>query len=146
MKAPVAGLARYGSHASGCVRLSWTWPTSLSPRRADRPVLQGVDVDAVAERRDLGRHLPRGLLQRVRPAGHERLLGHPDHRRLDLAGDLRQVVGVDQHVAPADVHLVGQRDRHRLGRERDLQLAVVGHDRLDAAPLARGENHHLVEL
>jgi hypothetical protein len=50
-------------------------------------VLERIDVDLVARRRDARRHGARADLQQVRAAGKHRLLVHPDDRRLELVRD-----------------------------------------------------------
>ena len=49
-----------------------------------------------------------------------------------------------QHFASGHINLVFQSQRYRLRREGIIQLAVVGHDALDARLLARRQCHHLV--
>ena len=56
------------------------------------------------------------------------------------------ISGPDQHVAAADVDFIFQRQRDRQRRKRFFQFAVEGHDRLDAAGLARRQGHHFVAL
>ena len=54
------------------------------------------------------------------------------------------VVGPRDHVAAADVDLVGQRERHRLPGDGELEIAVVGHDPRDLAGLAGRQGDDLV--
>ena len=88
----------------------------------------------------------RRLLEPVLLAGHQRLFGHPDDRRLELLLDSRHVARPHDHVAAADVDFVVERERDRLRRERFVQLAVERDDRLHAARLPRRQRHDLVAL
>ena len=58
---------------------------------------------------------------------------HPDDVRLELVGDLGRVVGRGDHVAAADVDLVGERERDRLAGDRLVEVAVEGDDPRDRA-------------
>jgi hypothetical protein len=69
----------------------------------------------------------------IRLAGVERRLAHPDDHRVEAVRDLRRVGRVRQHVAAADVYLVGQAQHDRLRREGLVELAVVGVDGADLA-------------
>ena len=71
-----------------------------------------------------GADRPRAELEQVRASGRHRLLGHPDDVRLELVGRRRRVLGRDDHVAAADVDLVGQGDRDRLAGDGLWQVAV----------------------
>ena len=64
--------------------------------------------------------------------------------RLELVGHLRRVVGGRDHVAAADVDLVGQGERDRLAGDGLLQVAVEGDDPRDGALTARGQTPHAV--
>ena len=61
-----------------------------------------------------------------------------------MAPDVRQVVGVDNHLAAADVDFVLQGDGDGLWRESLAQLAFIGHDALNAALFHAGQRHHFV--
>jgi hypothetical protein len=94
-------------------------------QRLGGEVLERVDVDQVLRRGDRGAERARAELDQVRAARQQRLLAHPDHVRLELVGEAGRIVGGADHVAAADVDLVGegQRDglavrRPRAGRRR----------------------------
>ena len=55
--------------------------------------VERVDVELVLDRRDRGRDRLRPDAHEIRAAAQERLLRHPDDRRLELVADLRGRVG-----------------------------------------------------
>ena len=93
-------------------------PMSLSSSFSAASVLEGVDVDLVLERADGGRDGARADLHQVGAARQHRLLVHPHERRLELVGDLRRGIGGGQHVAAADVDLVGRASASPTARRR----------------------------
>ena len=73
---------------------------------------QGVHVHLVAEVGQRGRHQVVGVLDQedlARPRGR---CVHPDQHGFPFASGPGQVVGMDQHAAPAHVHVVLQRHGH----------------------------------
>ena len=85
-------------------------------------------------------------LQPVRAPGQHRLVGHPDHDRLELVGDAGQVVRARDDVAAADVDLVGERQRDGLAGDGVLEIAVHRDDAGDRAFATRGQDANLVAL
>ena len=88
----------------------------------------------------------RRLLEAVRLAREHRLLGHPYQHGIHVVVGAWGVLGVDDHVAPAHVDLViqDQGDRHR--RKGAVEVAILAHDRADAAPASGREHGDLVAL
>ena len=69
----------------------------------------------------------------------------PSRRRSPRTGRRRrQVVRAREHVAAADVDLVGERQRDRLAGDRVLEIAVHRDDARDGAFAARGQHADLV--
>ena len=106
--------------------------------------VEGVDVDAVAERAHGAAGDLRRLLEEIGLPGEELLLGHPHDHRLKAVVDLRLIAGADEHVAAAGIDLVFEGQRHALRREGLFPFAVEGDDLLHPALLPGGEAHHLV--
>ncbi|MND74614.1 hypothetical protein D3C80_662110 [compost metagenome] len=107
-----------------------------------RQVLQAVHIDPVLE---VGAAHADGAatdLHQVRAPGQHRLFVHPHQGRLELVGHRRRRVGQGEHVAAADVDLVGQGQGHRLAATRLLQLAGGAEDAADHALLAGGQGTH----
>src|SRR4029077_11660739 len=77
-------------------------------------------------------------------AGLERLLGHPAELGDDLARHDRGAVRVGEHVAAADVDVVLEANRHRLGRDRGLERPLEVLYGRDAATAARRKHDDLV--
>ncbi len=107
-------------------------------------MLQGIDVDAVVQHGRRGRQQPGGQLDVVLTTRQQRRVRHPHHASVELLGDRRQAVGVNQQIAATNIDLVGERQGHRLAGERFGQVAVGGHDGRHPAAPARGERHDFV--
>src|SRR6056297_2887133 len=93
-----------------------------------RMVLQRVDVDTVVNGLGRGRDFAGSQLQVVLPSGKQRAIVHPDHAGVEQLRDARQPVGVHQHVAAADIDLVGQRQRDGLSGPGASHGAAILYD------------------
>ena len=102
-----------------------------------RELVEIVDVEAVLELRDLGRHGARADLHQIGAAGQHGVGAHPDQMRGELVGDLRPARRVGEHVAAGDIDLVFERQRHRVARFGAFLLLVGDQDRLDFRLLPR---------
>ncbi len=89
-------------------------------------------------------HGPRRVLDDVRMSAGERPLVHPHDHRLDRALDVRDIVGVRDHVAAADVDVVGEAQRDRERCVGVLEIAVERRDPRDAGALPRRQHDDLV--
>ncbi len=107
-------------------------------------LLERVHVLLPVDALDLGAHELGRVLDQVRLLRVELALAHPDDVRVEDAAHVREVVGVDEHVAAADVDLVLEPDHDRLRAERGRELAVERVDDLDARALARRERDDVV--
>ncbi|MBW2212035.1 MAG: hypothetical protein JRG67_13530, partial [Deltaproteobacteria bacterium] len=101
-----------------------------------RLLFEGVHVDLEVDLVDLSAHRLGGVLDQVGLFGVERLLVHPDDVGIEAPRDSREVAGLDDHVAAADVDLVFESNRHRLACEGLFELTIVGVDRCDFGFLA----------
>ena len=86
--------------------------------------------DARADRAGAG-------LQAVEPPRYQLVVVHPDDVGRELVRHFRPVVGRREHVAARHVHLVPERQRHRLARHRPVLVAVERDDPLDGRGAAR---------
>ena len=107
-------------------------------RQLDRVVelVERLGIQPGVQRLHRRAHRLGGLLERDPVTGAQRGLGEPAHRRVEFAGQHRQrgVVGAaDEHVAAADVDVVGQFDRHRQRRNGSRAVVVEGVDGGDGA-------------
>ena len=118
---------------------------SLSSSSAGRSTeSSGRHVHARLDLLDRRAHAAGGVLELVARARAQRRLVHPADRRLDVAGDGGRAAGRDDHVAAADVELVGE--HHRRGQRRLDRLGrpARGVDARDRRALAGGQHEHLV--
>ncbi len=87
----------------------------------------------------------RRLLQPVLGAGLERrAFAEPAHHRVDVLTDVRLIVGSADHVAAADVEVVGESDRDRHRRDGFFDRTVGGVDRRDRRRESRRQHHNVV--
>ena len=102
---------------------------------------QGLGSPRSSIRRDLPEHR-----NRVRPVDVRLRRGHGTRRDGTRERRCRRplVVGSGDHVAPRDVDVVGQGDRHRHGRKRLVDRTVVGVDGGDGGLEPRREHHDVV--
>ena len=100
-----------------------------------------VDVDAVLQAGDVGRHALAFGPQDIAAARNERIGIEPDDARLKLVGNLRPLFRRYQHVAARDFDLVREHDRHRLALAGLGEGPVHGDDILDSCQLARLCHH-----
>ena len=105
----------------------------------DRPFLQGVDVNAVTQVGNFAADHAGGLLDPIALAPYEGFLGHPDDHRFDLRRNVRLFAGMNEHVAPAHVDFVFEREGDGHRSEGFFQFAVVGDDGFYFAAFAGGE-------
>jgi hypothetical protein len=130
MNEPVVRLRRYSSKNSGTGGAQ-RHPADLVERERVAPLVavQRVDVEAVLQVLDQRPGGAGGVLDRqlVRPAQRGRL-GHPAHHGVDVLADGGLVVGPADHVAAADVDLVGEAHVTDMGGERLVDGAVEGVD------------------
>src|SRR4029079_12061811 len=106
--------------------------------------VQGVHVQAVLDVLDQGPAGAGRVLDRQLLPGPQRLGGHPADHRVDVLARLGSVVDPGDHVATADVDVVGQPhgDAHRGDRLGDLLVEEV--DPRDRAGHAAREYDDLV--
>ena len=137
---PMSRLSAYGSNTTGRSVAMVHTPISLSRSVLAGQVLEGVDVDLVLRRRDRDPDRPGADLQEVGPAGEHLVVVHPHDVGLELVGDVgRRVVGA-QHVAAADVDLVGEDEGDRLAGDGLVEVAVEGDDARDGARPTRRQD------
>jgi hypothetical protein len=113
---------------------------------AGRPLLQRVHVNTMHNLRNRTGYVAGRPLDIVFLAWQQGLFGHPHQHGFEAVADQRPIVGMHQHVATGNVDLVFQGQGDGLAWPRLLQLALVGHDRLDLAALARRQGNHFVAL
>lgn len=106
--------------------------------------MEGVDVDAVEDLSNLRLDVARGVAQDVAGGGVERCFAEPAKARIEGLGALRLVVGSDQHVASAEVDVIGEGHGDAQRREGLVQGGVAHEDLVDGAFLAAWQGHHLV--
>ena len=144
MKPPVSRFSAYGSKAMGSLELDVDDADRVQLEVVRGDAVERVDVELVLDRRDRGRDRLRADAHEVRAAAQERLVRHPHDRRLELVAHLRRRIGRRDDVAAADVDLVLERERHRLARDRALEVAVEGDDARDRRLLPAREDDDAV--
>ena len=109
-----------------------------------RDVLERIHVDLVLELGHLRRRQHGPDLQEIGSARQHRLLAHPDDMGGKLLGDRGpRIVGGD-HIAAADIDLLGKRQRHRLSGHGLIQVAIAGDDARDLHRRARRQDREAV--
>ena len=103
-----------------------------------------VDVDDISRRLHARAHRPRADLQPIAAARHQRRVGQPDDRRLELVRRFGRRIGSRDHVAARAIHLVGQHHSHRFAGLCRLTVAIERHDPCDLRRLARGHDPHRI--
>ena len=125
MNAPVTRLSVYGSATTGELVRSVTLPMSLTRERGRLDLaLERLRIGALADHLNRRAHSAAGVLERIAPADVQRVLAHPADRAVELPRGRRLIRGRHQHVASADVELIGQAQRHRHRRHGLLRLGV----------------------
>ena len=106
--------------------------------------VEGVDVDAVQDLRDLGLDVARGVAQDVARCRVERRFAEPADACVKGLGALGLVVGADEHVSSAEVDVVreGHGDAQRW--EGFVEGDVADEDLVNGALFAAGQGHHFV--
>src|SRR5436190_16341874 len=111
-------------------------------RRIAFGLVQRVDVHAVLHFLDHAPRIAGGVLDRVLATGHQWTLVEPAEHHVDVLTGLRRVVGAHDHVAAADIDLVGQGHHHALRGEGLLQFPFTEVDALDRALESAGQHLH----
>ena len=114
--------------------------------------LVGVDVDTVIDTIHMSGDHGGGTFEIVLSAHFHRGFVHPDDHHFELVGDPGDVVGVDQHIASADVDLVLRRQSYRHRRVSLFRIRFTVRlgdisgidDPFDSGGLARGKNRNFV--
>ena len=94
-------------------------------------MIERVDLDDVFRFRDRGADRARANLHEIGAARQHRLFGEPGDRRLELVGEPRGVRRRADHVAAADVDLVGERQCDRFARDGFRLVAIEADDACD---------------
>ena len=101
-------------------------------------LFERVHVDFEVDLVDLSADRLGGVLDEVRLFGVERLFMHPHDVGIEAPCDPREVAGLDDHVAAADVDLVGRAESSPTGPPNASSIStIVGVDRFDRGRLAR---------
>jgi hypothetical protein len=107
-----------------------------------REVFQRVDVHPVLQRCHGGADRLRPDLHDVGSALQHRPLVHPDDGRLELIGDGRWGGSGCEHIAAADVDVIGERDRDGLAGDGTLEVPAGADDAGDVTLSSRREHAH----
>ena len=138
-------LRRYSSTNNGAAVRNVIRPRSFS---ASSPAFlvapQRVDVEQVVQLLHPRTRRAGRVLDRVGAAFTQRLVAEPAHHRVDVLGDRRRVVRTAEHVAPADVDVVGEAHAHRHRRHRFVDGAAVLIDPGDRRGEPARQHHDLV--
>ncbi len=102
------------------------------------------DVHAVLDRGHPRADLLRLRFEQIRAAGDQLGTRHPEQPCFELVGHLRRRGDRGNHVAAADVDLIGQGQRDRITRLGSWLGAFPHHNRVDARFHPRGEYAHPV--
>src|ERR1700733_2060823 len=86
----------------------------------------------------------RRMLQEVALAWIERLGIHPDQGCKKVCRRCGGLVGGGEHLSPANVQLILERERDGHGRHGPAQITVKGGDALDPAGSSRGKSDDAV--
>ena len=113
---PAILCVRIESHRGACRKIAN--PDVVEPERMRRKVLARIDIDFVLD----GGNRDRGRLgsdaRQIGPAGHQRMIAHPDQMR----GELIRYFGTrrwrNENIPPCDVDIVGQRHGNGISRLR----------------------------
>ena len=106
--------------------------------------LDAVEVEPADDTANHDSLRPGRLLHEIATPGRQRLVAEPAHREVELAHDLGRIVGDRDDIAPGDVDVVGEADRHRSPGHGGLQRPVRRLDGGDARPSAARQDEHLV--
>ena len=106
--------------------------------------VQGIDVDAVVDVVDAHAGGLCGLLDQVVTRRVHGRLAHPDHHGFEPPVHVGQVLGMDDHVATAHVHLVLQLQRNGHGRIGLIEVAVETGHGLHPRPVLPGQDQHFI--
>src|SRR5579863_7971557 len=94
-------------------------------------VRERMHVEHFHDRADLREHGVRRLLEQVLALRRERLLVEPAEVRVELLRRLRRVLAQHEGIAARDVDVLRQANRHRLARERAVDLRGAARHRRD---------------
>ena len=75
-----------------------------------------------------------------------RLLVHPDQHRLEITTHDRQIIRMNQHLAPRDIDLILERDRYALRWKGHLLLTLISDNAFYSRAFSGRQGHHLVAL
>ena len=106
--------------------------------------VKGVDVNAVKDLRDLRLNVARGVPKDVTGGGVEGRFAEPANACVEGLGALWLVVGADQHVASAEVDVVGEGHGDAQWGKGLVEGGVAHEDLVDGAFLAAGQGHDFV--
>ena len=93
-----------------------------------RHLAQRIHVEPVLQLGHRDGNRARSVLQKVRAAGQQLFLAHPDDVGGELVGDFGPAFGIAQHIAARDVEFIGKDQSHRFARARRVKIAVGGDD------------------
>ena len=96
-----------------------------------RYMLEGVDMDAVAQVGDSRGRRSRAGLEEVLAFRQKFVLVHPDDMGRELVGGLRRGVRAGKDVSAGDIEIIGEHECDRLAGRRLGEVAVGGDDALD---------------
>ena len=136
--------ARIGLEGDGLVQAQVAYPDLVQRQALGGQVLLRVHVHAVLDLGDRGHDRARAELEPVGTPRQQRLLAQPQQVAGELVGHLRWRGGRSQHVAAADVDLVGEGERHRLAGDRAVHIAVGSEHARHARAPRRRQHHHLL--
>ena len=120
IKDPVFRLSEYASNATGVVAGDVTKPDIVERERFRGQMLPGIDIDFILDRGDACRNGLCPDTDKICPSRKKRRLVHPEHVGGELLGDLRSRVRRREDVAPGDIELVREGERHGLAAARPL--------------------------
>ncbi len=107
-------------------------------------VQSGTNVDQMLELTHRRRQRGGADLHQIGPAREHRRIAHPHEMRCKLVGLVRRLLRIGNDVAAAHVDCLGKGEGHSVARVGPGEIAIVGHDTVDVAALARGQNHDLI--
>src|SRR5271163_5350516 len=105
---------------------------------------QGLDINAMLERGNGGRHRARPDLQQIRAAGDEWLVAHPDHMRGELVDAFGRLAGIREQIAARNVDIGFEGKGNRITLARTIGRTIESDDFLEPCGSTRAGQQNVV--
>src|SRR5215469_12060786 len=106
-------------------------PDLVEPERSVCQMRQGLDIDAMLERGDGGRHGARSDFEQIGAARDERLVAHPDNMRGELVDTFGRLVGIREEITTRNIDIAFESKGDRIALSGAIGRALEGDNFLD---------------